>query len=126
MSVKGQGHVCGPDLPGLLRALRQLHQFESDLCNSSMGQADVSSHAIGYINFASLLIRAAVINTYYFKFSVPRVYHPHDRSKREVRVGSSKGLGVELFAICRLLAIKSVPVPPGVPFPSLKGLNGFI
>src|ERR1700730_4964824 len=91
-----------------------------------MGQADFSSHAIGYINFASLLIGATVINTYYFKLSVPGVYYAHDRSKREVRVGCGQGLGVELFSIGRLLTIKIVPVPASVPYPSLDGCNWFV
>ncbi len=44
----------------------------------AVNQAQLPGYAIGYINFASFLIRTSVINADQLIFAVPGVDHPDD------------------------------------------------
>src|SRR6267154_1331523 len=98
---------------------RQLHQFQPHLADSRVDQANLPGYAIGYINFASLLIGTPVINTNNFKFAVACIDDAHPGSERKVRVGGRQALGVEPLAVRGLLAVKIGAIPAGVSNPDL-------
>src|SRR5262249_51645216 len=43
---------------------RQLHQFQPDLIDARVNQAELTGDAIGYINFASFLVGSAVVDAH--------------------------------------------------------------
>src|SRR5580692_6269301 len=60
-----------------LAPLGQLHQFKPDLADARVNQTDLPGDTVGYINFASFLIRTAVVNSYHFKLAVPWIDDTH-------------------------------------------------
>src|SRR5713226_2896212 len=91
-----------------------------------MNQADFPGHAIGYINFASLLIGTPVIDTYQFKTAVPGVHYADEGAKRQVGVCRREGFGVEALAIGGLAPIESGAIPTGITYPGFNRLHGLI
>jgi hypothetical protein len=126
MGVKG--HVEWPRLcPGASGlSLGKLHQLEPDRAYTSVSQTNLPGDTIGYINFAAFLIRATVINTYYFKLVVARIDHADDGSERKRRMSRSQGFGVELLPVGGLAAVKVLAIPAGVADPSLDGLDRLV
>src|SRR5439155_25380574 len=110
-----------PATPGSVFA-RYVQQFQANLVHAGVNQPDLSGYAVGYINFASFLIGTAVIDTYQFKLAVPGVHDPYYGTERQVRMRRGQCLAIESLAVCRLLAIKTRPVPAGLAYPSLYRL----
>src|SRR5437868_8228015 len=90
-----------------------------------MNQSDFPGYAIGYINFASFLIRTAIIDAHKFKLPGTGVDQANDGSKGEIRVGCGQRLAVKFFAIGGFAAVEFGSIPAGVANPSLNRLGGF-
>src|SRR5579872_5408102 len=100
--------------------LRKLHQFEPDLAHAGMDKADFPGDAIGYINFASFLIGATVINAYQLKFPIARVYDAHQGTEWQMGVRGGQSLAVEDLAISRLAAVEARSIPARITHPGLN------
>src|SRR5580704_155595 len=127
MGVKGQGRGRARSLSVLACVVssslrRQLHQFQPHLADSRVDQANLPGYAIGYINFASFLIRTPVINTNNLKFAIADVYYAHPGSERKVRVGGRQALSVKPLAVRGLLPVKVGAIPTGISNPYLDRL----
>src|ERR1700686_513188 len=90
-----------------------------------MDKADFPGDAIGYINFASFLIRTPVIYSYQLKFPVAGIDHAHQRAERQMRVRGRQCLTVEDLPIGRLAAIEAGAIPAGIAHPGLDRLRRF-
>src|SRR4029077_16903570 len=101
---------------------RQFQQFEPDLAYARMDQANLSSYAIGYINFASLLVRTAVIDANQLELAGPRIHHSDHRPKRQVGVGCGQSFTVKMFAVGGFLAVEPWAIPTGITDPRLYRL----
>src|SRR5690349_7000064 len=108
--------------PGSVFA-RYVQQLQANLVYAGMNQPDLPGYAVGYINFASFLIGTAVVDSYQFKLTVPRVYDTDHRTKRQVRVRGSQCLTIESLAVRRLLSVEARSVPAGVASPGLDRLG---
>src|SRR5204862_8223511 len=82
-------------------------------------------YSIGYINFASFLIRTTIIDTHKFELPGTGVDQADDGSEGEIRVGCGQRLAVKLFAIGGFAAVKFGSIPAGVADPSLYRLDRF-
>src|SRR6516164_2478082 len=128
MGVEGQG--SGHAREGLILAcvargaLRgQLHQLQPHLVHTRVDQANLPGYPIGYINFASFLVRTPVINAHNFKLAVSRVHDTHPSAKWQVRMSRSQRLGVKGLPVRGALAIKVGTIPAGIADPHLDGLD---
>src|SRR5215472_3186459 len=90
-----------------------------------MYQPDLAGHPVGYINFASLLIRSAVIDAYQFKLAGARVDQPDDGAERKVGVGRGQRLRVKMLSVGSLAAVKFRSIPAGIANPGLDGFRRF-
>src|SRR6266481_3127067 len=91
-----------------------------------MNQANLPGDSIGYINFASFLIRTAVIDTYQFKLAVAGIHYADKGAKGKIGVRRSEGFAVEALAIGGFAAIEAGAIPAGVTHPGLDRLHGLI
>ena len=107
-----------------LALLRQLQQFEPNLGNARVDQANLTGDTVGYINFAALLIGTTVIDANNFKLSGSGVDDANDGPERENGVSRGEGLGVEALAISGLLTVELRTIPAGIAYPSLDRLGG--
>src|SRR5882724_1440422 len=124
MSIEGH---CFGDLRGPWRSvfLGNLQKLQPDLADARVDQANLPGYAIGYINFASLLIRTAIIDANQFKLPGAGVDQAHDRTKGKVGVSGGEGLAIKSLAVGRLAAVKFGSVPVGIANPSLNRLGRF-
>src|SRR5260370_32923818 len=88
-----------------------------------MDKADFPGDAIGYINFASFLIRTSVINTYQLKFPGSRVDDANQGAERQVGVRCCKSFAIEELDVSRLAAIEAGSVPACVAYPGFDRLR---
>src|SRR5712672_1841599 len=105
--------------------LGNLQKLQPDLADTRVDQTNFSGYAIGYINFASFLVRTAIIDAHQFKLPGARVDQAHDRTERKVGVGGGEGLAIKSLAVGRLAAVKFASIPAGIANPSLNRLGRF-
>ena len=90
-----------------------------------MDQANLPGYAIGYINFASFLIRTAVINAYKLKFAVPRVDDPYPGTKWQVRMrGGQSSRQSNRSPLAVFFPSNSGPYQLALPTQVLMGFTG--
>src|SRR5690349_1102923 len=114
MGIKGGLGHKRPRPPSGSVLLGQLHELEPDLAHARVNQIKVPGDTIGYINFASFLIRSAVVDTYQYKLAVAGIHDANQRTKGEVGVCGRQGLGREDLAVGGLSAVEPGPVPTRV------------
>src|SRR5438876_9564916 len=117
MGVEGHG-FRDPGNPGPVFA-RYVQQLQAHLVHARVNQPDLPGYAVGYINFASFLIRTAVIDTYQFKLAVPGIHDADHRTEWQVRMRCGQRLGIESLPIRRFLTIEAWSVPTGIAYPGL-------
>src|SRR5215472_4517427 len=88
-----------------------------------MNEANLPGHAIGYINFASLLVGTPVVNAHNLKLAITGIDDAHPGAERQVWVGGCQRLRVELLATGGFFAVEVRPIPTGVPDPGFDWLN---
>src|SRR5580700_5417162 len=97
MGVEGQCYRCRrlretlrSPTATVLAPLGELHQFEPDLADTRIDQANLPGDTIGYINFAAFLIRSAVINSNHFKLAIARVNDAYEGTEGQVRMSGGQ------------------------------------
>src|SRR4030088_2555169 len=103
--------------------LGQFHQFEPDSAHARVDESDFPGDAIGYINFASFLIGAAIINTYQLKLTVSGIDDAHQGAEWQVRVRRGESFAIEDLTIGRLATVEAGSVPACIAYPSFDRLR---
>jgi len=97
--------------------------LEPDLAHARVNKIKVAGYPVGYINFAPLLVGAAVVDTYKYKLAVAGIYQANQRTEGQVRVGRRQGFGREHLAIGGFAPIEPGSIPTGIAGPGLNRLN---